>query len=217
MPGAMTRRSGPLARPGVRRAPRPRRVQYGQRGWNRQPDGGAARSGGEPGIPVSRSIGPCSGGNESEQPDACTGGAGRRGARAAGASSTISPAYMIAMRSASSTSSERSCVMKSTAKPSSRLQLADLLQDLALHDHVERGRRLVHDHELGPQGERHRDHDALAHAAGQLVRVGAKPVGGRCRRARAARRRAPAPSFFEIALVRAHHVDELVADAHAPG
>ena len=39
--------------------------------------------------------------------------------------------------------------MKSTAKPKLALQLADLLQDLALHDHVERGRRLVHDHELG--------------------------------------------------------------------
>ena len=49
----------------------------------------------------------------------------------------------------------------------------DLLQDLALHDDVERGRRLVHDHELGMEREGHRDDHALPHAAGELVRVGA--------------------------------------------
>jgi hypothetical protein len=27
-------------------------------------------------------------------------------------------------------------------------------------------------------GERHRDHDALAHAAGELVRIGVEPLGG---------------------------------------
>ena len=64
--------------------------------------------------------------------------------------------------------------MKSTAKPSSRLEVLDLLQDLALHDDVERGRRLVEDHELGAERERHRDDHALAHAARQLVRVGAR-------------------------------------------
>ena len=61
--------------------------------------------------------------------------------------------------------------MNRTAKPSSRLQLLELLQDLALHDDVERSRRLVDHDQLGLERERHRDHDALAHAAGELVRV----------------------------------------------
>ena len=43
--------------------------------------------------------------------------------------------------------------------------------DLRLHRDVERGRRLVGDDELGLGAERERDDDALAHAAGELVRV----------------------------------------------
>ena len=88
--------------------------------------------------------------------------------------------------------------MKSTAKPSSRWRSLDLLQDLALHDDVERGRRLVHDHELGLERERHRDDHALAHPARELVRVGADAARGRCRRGRAARRRAASASRFEM-------------------
>ncbi len=45
------------------------------------------------------------------------------------------------------------------------------LEDLRLHGHVERGRRLVGDQQLGLVGQRHRDHHALAHAARELVRV----------------------------------------------
>ena len=45
------------------------------------------------------------------------------------------------------------------------------LQDLRLDGHVERGRRLVGDDELGIAGDRDRDHDALAHAARELVRI----------------------------------------------
>ncbi len=51
------------------------------------------------------------------------------------------------------------------------LELLDLLQDLALDDDVESRRRLVHDHELRLEGERHRDDHALPHATGELVRV----------------------------------------------
>jgi hypothetical protein len=47
----------------------------------------------------------------------------------------------------------------------------DLLQDLALHDDVEGGRRLVHDDQLGVERERDGDDHALAHPAGELVRV----------------------------------------------
>jgi len=51
------------------------------------------------------------------------------------------------------------------------LQVADLLENLALHDYVEGRRRLVENHELGAQRERHRDDHALPHPAGQLVRI----------------------------------------------
>ena len=56
------------------------------------------------------------------------------------------------------------------------LELDDLGQDVALHHHVERGGRLVHDDDLGVGGQRHRDHDPLPHAARQLVRVAAQPL-----------------------------------------
>ena len=52
------------------------------------------------------------------------------------------------------------------------LQALDEVEDLRLHGDVERGRRLVGDQQLGVVDERHRDHHALAHAAGELVRIG---------------------------------------------
>ena len=52
------------------------------------------------------------------------------------------------------------------------LQVADQSQDLLLRGDVERGGRLVRDQELRLQHQRHRDHDALALAAGQAMRVG---------------------------------------------
>ncbi len=55
-------------------------------------------------------------------------------------------------------------------------QFGDLLEDLPLDQNVERGCRLVHDHELWAKGEGHGDHDALAHAAGEFVGVGAQPL-----------------------------------------
>ena len=94
-------------------------VQCGQRGWKRQPAGGDARSGGEPGMPVMRSTGPVSGGKERIRPSVY-GWRASACSRSPGASSTISPAYMIAMRCANSKRSERSCVMKRNANPKSR-------------------------------------------------------------------------------------------------
>jgi hypothetical protein len=44
-------------------------------------------------------------------------------------------------------------------------------EHLGLHGDVERGRGLVRDDELRPARHRHGDHGALAHAAGELVRV----------------------------------------------
>ena len=50
-------------------------------------------------------------------------------------------------------------------------QLVEELEDLGLDRHVEGGRRLVGDEQLGLAGERHGDHDPLAHAARELVGV----------------------------------------------
>ena len=49
--------------------------------------------------------------------------------------------------------------------------------DLRLDDHVERRRRLVRDDHLRLEDQRQRDHDALAHAARELVRVLAEAGG----------------------------------------
>ena len=51
------------------------------------------------------------------------------------------------------------------------LQVAHQVEDLRLHRDVERRGRLVADDELGIAGKRARDRDALALAAGELVRV----------------------------------------------
>ena len=65
-----------------------------------------------------------------------------------------------------------------------------------LHGDVERGGRLVGDQDVGLQRERHGDHDALALAAGELVRIlvaSTLPARG-CRRGASARARARAAS-----------------------
>ena len=59
------------------------------------------------------------------------------------------------------------------------LQLLDEGQDLRLDRHVERRRRLVGDEEARAAGQRHGDHDALEHAARQLVRIVAIAARGR--------------------------------------
>ena len=56
-------------------------------------------------------------------------------------------------------------------------ELGEQVADLRLHDDVERGRGLVGEQHLGLAGERHGDHGALAHAAGELVRVAARHRG----------------------------------------
>ena len=76
----------------------------------------------------------------------------------------------------------------------------DLLAQRLAQPGVERGERLVEQHDLGVGGERARQRDALALAAGELVRVGAAR-GRRGRRARGvsrdplAARAAPKPTL----------------------
>jgi hypothetical protein len=57
------------------------------------------------------------------------------------------------------------------------LQLLQQLEDLRLHGDIERRGRLIGDEELRLIGERHGDHHALALPAGELVRIGVKPLG----------------------------------------
>jgi len=52
------------------------------------------------------------------------------------------------------------------------------LEDLRLDGHVERRGRLVGNEQLGIAGETNRDHDALPHAAGELVRILLEPALG---------------------------------------
>ena len=51
-------------------------------------------------------------------------------------------------------------------------------EHLELDGNVERRGRLVGDQEVGLGDQHHRDHRALAHAAGELVRVGVEDAGG---------------------------------------
>ncbi len=55
------------------------------------------------------------------------------------------------------------------------LQLGHQVEDLGLHRHVQRRRRLVGDQQFRSRRERRRDHHPLAHAAGELVRILPQP------------------------------------------
>ena len=72
-------------------------------------------------------------------------------------------------------------------------EVVEQFEDLLLDGDVEGGGRLVGDQQLRLAGQRHGDHDPLAHAAGELVREvarSARPAWA-CRPCRAPRPRAP--------------------------
>ena len=93
------------------------------------------------------------------------------------------------------------------------LQAPQQPEDLRLHGHVERGRRLVGDQQLRPAGERERHRDPLRHAARQLIRaqrsdalgVGQLDEPQQLERARSGAR-------ARAALVAAHDLHQLAAD-----
>ena len=89
-------------------------------------------------------------------------------------------------------------------------QAAHLGEDLRLDRHVERGRRLVAHDQRRPMQQRDRDRDALAHAAGELVRIGVEAlrrVGNAHRRERLDRsRRAPLGRHALVRLQRKPHL-----------
>ena len=153
-------------------------------------------------MPVSRSIGPVSGGNELEQPDGVR--VQRVGEELLRLGQLDDLARVHDRDPVGELEQQRQVVRDEQHREAElALQLLELLQDLALDDDVERGRRLVHDHELRLERERHRDDHALTHAAGELVRVRAhaaavdpdevEQVAGPLQRVALARRaRAPA-------------------------
>ena len=100
-------------------ARRRRSCTFGQRGANRQPAGGLARSGGLPGIPLSGTRGPLIDGNASSRP-ALYGCSGESKTRRVAPSSATWPAYITISRSEKWLTSDMSWVTKMTAKPNSR-------------------------------------------------------------------------------------------------
>ena len=110
-----------------------------------------------------------------DQRRACTGAAGRRAAARRGCVSTICPAYITAVRSQTALASSRSCVMNSSARPRSRrsssriaITSACVVTSSAVVGSSARSSR-------GSVSSAARDHHALQHAAGQLVRVLPQP------------------------------------------
>ena len=119
--------------------------------------------------------------------------------------STMRPAYITAISSASPATTERSWVIQISAVPLLARQLLHLGQDLRLDGDVERGGRLVGDDQVGPVQQRDGDRHALAHAAGELVRIGARAArrGSGCPPCPAHRAPGPAPRRGRRARARA--------------
>ena len=103
--------------------------------------------------------------------------------------------------------------------PSSRCRSSSSVEDLGLDRDVERGGRLVGDQQLRLAGQRHRDHHALAQAAGQLVRVVVEPLaaGAAGRPGRALGRPLARGLARDAPAVQAHRLGDLLADRHASG
>ena len=127
------------------------------------------------------------------------------------------PAYITATRSAVSAITPMSWVMSITAAPWLRRQLLQNRDDLRLHRDVERGRRLVGDDQGRLGAERERDHDALAHAAGEFMRIAVDPLLGRGDADLAEPGDRPLPRLLSrvSGIMRQDRLGELVADRAA--
>ena len=91
------------------------------------------------------------------------------------------------------------------------VKLLDQAKDLRLNRDVERRRRLVRDEDRGSHRDHHRDHDALPHAATELVRIVAEPL----RRRRDAEPLAPGDESNRACIQLYHHVATQVELARA--
>ena len=109
--------------------------------------------------------------------------------------------------------------MKISPMPRSRTRSSRIASTSHLHGDVERGGRLVGDQEVGLGDQHHGDHHPLAHAAGELVRIGAKTRSGSriCTASSMASALPRASRRAERRRVRAAGLGDLVADASSPG
>ncbi len=93
------------------------------------------------------------------------------------------------------------------------LKAFDEIEDFRLRGDVERGRRLVGDQDVGVCGQRHGDHGALPHAAGELESVAVDQLVGIGNLDLAQQFDGGRPCRVTIhALMQAHRLDDLRAD-----
>ena len=106
---------------------------------------------------------------------ACRGALALANSASAGALSTTSPAYMTDTRSAMRATMPRSCVISSSARPSSRCSVCSSRRICActVTSSAVVGSSAISSSRLAHQ--RHGDHHALAQAAGELVRDTGQP------------------------------------------
>ncbi|GAA3151743.1 hypothetical protein GCM10020001_089120 [Nonomuraea salmonea] len=95
-----------------------------------------------------------------------------------------------------------------------RRDLGDQLQHLLLHGDVERGGGLVADEQPGVVGQGDGEHDALALAAGELVRERAGDLGGLGQAYPAEQVERPCAGLVAGAAVQRHDLGDLGADPH---
>ncbi len=123
------------------------------------------------------------------------------------------PAYMTAIRSARPATTPRSWVIQTNAEPRLCRKMLYFIQDLRLDGDVERRGGFVGDDQFGAVQQRDRDCHALAHPAGELVRIGRQALVRRRDSDKAQRvtgalaRRSPADLF-----VGKHRLDHLRLD-----
>ena len=108
----------------------------------------------------------------------CRGAAAAVKHLAAGPASTTRPPYMTGRARTRARRRPGRGVMNSSARPRSAHARAMQVEHLRLHGDVQRGGRLVADQQRRVVGEGDGEHDALALAAGELVRVGARRRAG---------------------------------------
>ena len=149
-----------------------RACTYGQRGWNEQPPGRLISDGGRPGdrheLLVARRVQPRDRAQQAPRVGVLRAGEDRVRRRLLDDPAGVHDRDLVGHLG------DDAEVVRDDhdGRAELALQALDQLEDLRLDGHVERGRRLVGDQQLRVVGQRHRDHRALAHAAGELVRVG---------------------------------------------
>ena len=147
-----------------------RPCEYSQRGWNGTPAASATRLGGCPGIGCSHSWSASSRARLFSRPSVY----GCRGAlKIVKTSAELDDVARVHDDDAVGELRDQAEVVRDQDDRGVRLLPRGLqhLHDLRLDRHVERGRRLVGDQHLRIVGDRHGDHGALPHAAGELVRI----------------------------------------------